>query len=162
MERSWLHNDLASRECRLNKLRANADFCPSVRRKKVTATPTLMLVDDADMSRQLMRAFLETGGYSEIIETGDGTIALDLFVNGPKRIDLLITDIMHPGMDGVDLIRAVRKIDPDIKVIVVSGQLPHNEDDVRRRLDRESNIHFLPKPYHVRVFLTMVEEVLAA
>jgi DNA-binding NtrC family response regulator len=74
----------------------------------------------------------------------------------------LITDIAHPGMDGVDLIRAVRKIDPDIKVIVVSGQLPHNEDDVRRRLNGESNIQFLPKPYNMRVFLTTVGEVLAA
>jgi hypothetical protein len=70
-----------------------------------------------------MRAFLEAGGYSEIIETGDGAAALDLFANGPKRIDLLITDIARPSMDGFALIRAVREIDPDIKVIVVSGQL---------------------------------------
>lgn len=128
----------------------------------MTATATLMVVEDDEISRELMRAFLAHGGYSEVIETGDGATALDLFTNGPKRIDLLITDIAHPGMDGVDLIRAVRKIDPDIKVIVVSGQLPHHEDDVRRRLDGESNIHFLPKPYHMRVFLTMVDEVLAA
>jgi two-component system, cell cycle sensor histidine kinase and response regulator CckA len=128
----------------------------------MTATATLMVVEDSEISRELMRAFLAHGGYSEVIETGNGATALDLFTNGPKRIDLLITDIAHPGMDGVDLIRAVRKIDPDIKVIVVSGQLPHNEDVVRRRLDGESHIHFLPKPYHMRVFLTMVDEVLAA
>jgi two-component system cell cycle sensor histidine kinase/response regulator CckA len=125
----------------------------------VAATPTLMLVDDADTSRQLMRAFLEEGGYSEIIETGDGATALDLFVNRPKRIDLLITDINRLGMDGVALIRAVRKIDPDINVIVVSGQV---EDQVRRRLCGVSNINILEKPYNLRVFLTTVGEVLAA
>jgi two-component system, cell cycle sensor histidine kinase and response regulator CckA len=128
-------------------------------RKKMTTTPTLLLVDDTDFNRRLMREVLAHGGYSEIIETGDGATALDLFANGPKQIDLLITDIAHPGMDGVDLIRAVRKIDPDMKVIVVSGQ---DKDQVRRRLDGVSNINILEKPYHLLVFLTMVDEVLAA
>jgi CheY-like chemotaxis protein len=111
---------------------------PCRRRKKVTATATLMLVDDADTTRLLIREVLTHFGYPKIIEAGDGATALDLFTNGSERIDLLITDIAHPGMDGVALIRAVRAIDPDIKVIVVSGQLPHNEDEVRRRLDGEN------------------------
>ena len=62
-------------------------------------------------------------------------------------------------MDGVALIRVVREIDPDIKVIVVSGQ---PEDAVRCRLDGESDIHFLQKPFNLCVLVTMVDEVLAA
>jgi CheY-like chemotaxis protein len=125
----------------------------------MTATATLMLIDDIETNRHLMRAFLEAGGYSEIIETGDGAAALDLFANGPKGIDLLITDIARPGMDGFALIRAVRQIDPDIKVMMVSGRVC--DETVRRRLGNE-NIPFLPKPYHMRVLLDSVAKLLAA
>jgi DNA-binding NtrC family response regulator len=75
-----------------------------------------------------------------------------------KRIDLLITDIAHPGMDGFALIRAVREIDPDIKVLVVSGQAVH--ETVRRRLDNDS-IPFLEKPFHLRALLDIVGMMLA-
>jgi DNA-binding NtrC family response regulator len=105
-----------------------------------------------------MREFLEASGYCEIIETGDGTTALDVFVSGPKRIDLLITDIAHPGMDGFALIRAVREIDPDIKVLVVSGQAVH--ETVRPRLDNDS-ILSLEKPFHLRALLDIVGMMLA-
>jgi CheY-like chemotaxis protein len=125
----------------------------------VTATPTLMLIDDIETNRQLMRAFLEAGGYSEIIDTGDGVAAFDLFANGPSRIDLLITDFARPGMDGFALIRAVREIDPDIKVLVVSGQAAN--ETVRRRLD-DASIPFLEKPYNGRGLLDIVPKLLAA
>ena len=125
----------------------------------MTATPTLMLIDDIETNRQLMRAFLEAGGYSEIIDLGNGVAALDLFANGPKRIDLLITDIARPGMDGFPLIRAVPQIDFDIKVMVVSERAA--DETVQRRLDDE-NIPFLPKPHHMRVLLDSVAKLLAA
>jgi DNA-binding NtrC family response regulator len=89
----------------------------------------------------------------------DGTTALDLFVNRPKWIDLLITEITHPGIDGLALIRAVREIDPDVKVLVVSGQAVH--ETVRRRLDDDS-IPFLAKPFHMKVLLDTVAKMLAA
>jgi CheY-like chemotaxis protein len=89
-----------------------------------------MLVDDVEVNRRVMYAMLVDRGYSKIIETGDGATALDLFKT--NRVDLLITDIRRPGMDGVALIHAAREIDPDIKVIVVSGT---PEDTVRCLLE---------------------------
>jgi CheY-like chemotaxis protein len=82
-----------------------------------------MPVDVDDLTRAVMYEVLAHGGYSKVIETDDGTTALDLFKT--NRVDLLITDIQRPDMCGVDLIHAVREIDPDIKVIVVSAADSH-------------------------------------
>jgi DNA-binding NtrC family response regulator len=118
---------------------------------------TLMLVDDDEITRRIMYAMLVDRGYSKVIETGDGATALDFFKT--NSVDLLITDIRRPGMDGVALIHAVREIDPDIRVIVVSGA---PEDTVRCLLESYSSIHFLQKPVDWRKFLATVADVLAA
>ena len=119
--------------------------------------PTLLLVDDDDTTRIGIRMMLEKGGYRDIIDTDDGATALDLFKT--NNIDLLITDLERPGMDGVALIRAVRRIDPNAKILVVSA---YSEDTVRRLLDNDISIPYLPKPFDRRVLLALVERVFAA
>jgi len=118
--------------------------------------PTLLLVDDDDPTRAGIRMMLGKGGYS-VIDTDDGATALDLFKT--NKIDLLITDLERPGMDGAALIRAVRRIDPNAKILVVSA---YSEDTVRRLLDNDISIPYLPKPFDRRGLLALVERVFAA
>ena len=76
--------------------------------------------------------------------------------DGP--IDLLITDVVMPNMDGPALIREVREIHPDMKVIFISG---YTEDSFRQRLDTDSDIHFLPKPFSLKQLAGKVKEVIS-
>ena len=64
-----------------------------------------------------------------------------------ERIDLLITDVVMPHMDGPGLVREVREIHPEMKVIFISG---YTEDAFRQRLDSDSDIDFLPKPFSLK------------
>jgi two-component system, cell cycle sensor histidine kinase and response regulator CckA len=70
---------------------------------------------------------------------------------------LLITDVVMPQMDGPELIREVRRIDPDIKVIFISG---YTEDAFRQRLGSDGDIHFLAKPFSLKQPAIKVKEVI--
>jgi two-component system cell cycle sensor histidine kinase/response regulator CckA len=73
------------------------------------------------------------------------------------EIDLLITDVVMPRMDGPTLIREVRIQRPDMKVIFISG---YAEDSFRRKLDENADIHFLPKPFSLKQLAGKVKEVM--
>lgn len=77
--------------------------------KQLETVHTLLLIDDDEATRRSIQMMLGRSG-KRIIETADGATALDLFK--ANAINLLITDIERPGMDGVALIRAVREINP--------------------------------------------------
>jgi len=62
-----------------------------------------------------------------------------------------------PRMDGPGLIREVREIHPDMKVIFISG---YTEDSFRQKLDSDSEIHFLPKPFSLKQLATKVKDVI--
>ncbi len=74
------------------------------------------------------------------------------------RIDLLITDVVMPRMDGPTLVRQVREIHPEMKIIFISG---YTEDSFRQRLDNDSEIHFLPKPFSLKQLAAKVKEVIS-
>ncbi len=74
-----------------------------------------------------------------------------------EPIDLLITDVVMPRIDGPTLVREVRGERPDLKVIFISG---YAEDAFRKRLDKESGIHFLPKPFSLKQLAGKVKEVI--
>ena len=67
-------------------------------------------------------------------------------------------DLVMPNMDGPALVREVREIHPDMKVIFISG---YTEDAFRQRLDRDSDIHFLPKPFSLKQLASKVKEVIS-
>src|SRR5205807_720810 len=69
-----------------------------------------------------------------------------------------LTDVVMPNMDGPALVREVREIHPDMKVIFISG---YTEDAFRQRLDTDSDIHFLPKPFSLKQLAGKVKEVIS-
>ena len=78
---------------------------------------------------------------------------------GGEQFDLLITDVIMPGLDGPGLIRRVREIYPDMnmKVISISG---YAEDSFRQRLDDSEDVHFLPRPFTLQQLAGKVKEIM--
>ena len=126
--------------------------------KDLTGHGTIMLVEDDDPVRIFGARALRNKGY-KVIEARSGEAALDLIRNAAETINLLITDVVMPHMDGPGLVREVREINPEMKVIFISG---YTEDAFRQRLDSDVGIEFLPKPFSLKELAAKVRDVLAA
>jgi two-component system cell cycle sensor histidine kinase/response regulator CckA len=124
--------------------------------KDLTGIGTVMLVEDEDPVRIFGARALRNKGY-KVLEAKSGEDALET-IRGGETIDLLITDVVMPRMDGPALIREVRQTHPDMKVIFISG---YTEDAFRQRLDTDSEIHFLPKPFSLKQLAGKVKEVIS-
>ena len=83
-------------------------------------TTTILLVEDEPLMRQVMRESLELGGY-RVLEAANGQEALDALSRWGQPIDVLVTDIVMPVMGGAELIRQVRRRQPGMPVVLISG-----------------------------------------
>jgi two-component system cell cycle sensor histidine kinase/response regulator CckA len=124
--------------------------------KDLTGCATVLLVEDEDPVRKFGARALRNKGY-RVIEAESGEEALKVIRQAEERVDLLITDVVMPRLDGPALVREVREIRSDIKVIFISG---YAEDAFRQRLDRDSNIDFLPKPFSLKQLASKVKDVI--
>src|SRR5204863_731800 len=88
--------------------------------RDLTGIGTVMLVEDEDPVRIFGARALRNKGY-KVLEAKSGEAALELIQTADGPIDLLITDVVMPNMDGPALVREVREIHPDMKVIFISG-----------------------------------------
>jgi CheY-like chemotaxis protein len=86
----------------------------------VPQTKTILVVDDDPADRTLVSQMLFDHGYV-VIQACDGLEALEIYKKDPSHFDLLVTDILMPGIDGVELVQRVRRISPRMKVLFVSG-----------------------------------------
>jgi two-component system, cell cycle sensor histidine kinase and response regulator CckA len=125
--------------------------------KDLTGIGTVLLVEDDDPVRIFGARALRNKGY-KVIEATSGEAALELIRAGDEKIDLLITDVVMPQMDGPQLIRRVRETHAEMKVIFISG---YAEDAFRKRLDSDSDIHFLPKPFSLKQLAGKVKDVIS-
>jgi two-component system, cell cycle sensor histidine kinase and response regulator CckA len=135
---------------------ACADVVEPPAEKDLTGYGTVLLVEDEDPVRKFGARALRNKGY-RVIEAEGGEAALAVIRNAAERINLLITDVVMPRMDGPGLVREVREMRPDIKVIFISG---YTEDAFRQRLDRDGDIEFLCKPFSLKQLATKVKEVI--
>jgi two-component system cell cycle sensor histidine kinase/response regulator CckA len=124
--------------------------------KDLTGRGTVLLVEDEDAVRLFGSRALRNKGY-KVVEAKSGEAALEVLANFGGTIDLMITDIVMPQMDGTQLIRHVREKRPDLKVICISG---YAEESFRKRLDTVEGIHFLPKPFSLDQLAATVKEVM--
>jgi two-component system cell cycle sensor histidine kinase/response regulator CckA len=124
--------------------------------KDLTGCGTVLLVEDEDPVRKFGARALRNKGY-KVIEAESGEAALEVLRKAAEKIDLLITDVVMPRLDGPGLVREVREMRSDIKVIFISG---YAEDAFRQRLDSESDIDFLSKPFSLKQLATKVKEVI--
>ena len=140
-----------------NAAAARAEPAEAPAATDLTGIGTVMLVEDEDPVRIFGARALRNKGYT-VIEAKSGEAALELIRGADRAPDLVITDVVMPRMDGPGLIREVREIHPDMKVIFISG---YTEDSFRQRLDSDSEIHFLPKPFSLKQLASKVKEVIS-
>lgn len=117
---------------------------------------TVLLVEDDEVVRELNRVVLEYAGYT-VIETIDGREALERFREQSHRMDILVSDIIMPNLDGKALYDEIMKIRPDMKVLFISG---YAEDALDARGLFESEHNFMPKPVKPSELLKRVREIL--
>ncbi len=134
---------------------AEAADAPAIR--DLTGIGTVMLVEDEDPVRIFGARALRNKGY-KVLEAKSGEGALEAIRDAEEPIDLLITDVVMPRMDGPALVRQVRESHPEMKVIFISG---YTEDAFRQRLDSDTQIHFLPKPFSLKQLASKVKEVIS-
>jgi two-component system, cell cycle sensor histidine kinase and response regulator CckA len=115
---------------------------------------TVLIVDDEANIRTTTVATLEKYGY-QALAAGDGTEAIAVYAQN-QNIDLVLTDMSMPFMDGTATIRALRKINPDLKIISISG-LPAQQTATIKDLRTNA---FLLKPFTAETLLTTIAEVL--
>ena len=122
----------------------------------LTGSATILLVEDEDAVRMFGARALRNKGYT-VIEARSGEQAMEV-LHGEEHIQVLISDVVMPGMDGVTLARFVRMERPAIKVILISG---YSEDVARDGIDPDEGIHFLPKPFSLKQLAGAVKQVMA-
>jgi CheY-like chemotaxis protein/anti-sigma regulatory factor (Ser/Thr protein kinase) len=115
---------------------------------------TVLLAEDDGPSRQIYLTVLSSEGYS-VIEVPDGQSALDVINSRP--VDLLLTDIMMPGMTGIELLERAREVRPDLRAIVMTG---HKTSDAVLGALRNRACEFLEKPFRTEELLETVRSVL--
>jgi two-component system cell cycle sensor histidine kinase/response regulator CckA len=115
-------------------------------------------VEDEEPVRRFSARALRNTGY-EVLEAPSGDHALALLEAEAAPIDLLITDMVMPGIDGATLIERLRSRGAGMRVICMSG---YAEDSFRRRLDGLAGVHFLAKPFTLKQLAAKVQEVLGA
>jgi len=126
--------------------------------RDLTGKGTLLLVEDEDAVRSFGARALRNKGYS-VLEADCGETAVELLRAENNAVDLVITDVVMPRLDGPGLVKLIREGSPEIKVIFISG---YAEDAFRKSLDEDVGIHFLPKPFTLKQLATKVKEVLDA
>ncbi len=116
----------------------------------------VLVIDDEESIREITRVTLERYGY-EVLTAVDGTAALAVFTQNSDRIGLVVTDLTMPLLDGKTLIRTLRKIDPELKVIAMSGLMsPEQVADLK-------SLHVtdvLTKPFSAETLLNLIHQSL--
>ncbi len=109
------------------------------------------------MILQLVSHALNSAGH-EVTTASDGDAAIDTLRNHP--FDLLVTDIIMPGKEGIELILEVRRLRPAMPVIAVSGGHLSGDHDVLDTAQRLGAIHTLAKPFRPKDLVALVERCL--
>jgi CheY-like chemotaxis protein len=119
-------------------------------------TETILLAEDEQDVREVAREFLESGGYT-VIEARDGTEALKLAEKHVGALDMLITDMVMPGMTGQELAARLAEKRAGLRVLYMSG---YSEQVALESAQGRSSMHLLTKPFSRWALLRSVYEIL--
>jgi two-component system cell cycle sensor histidine kinase/response regulator CckA len=124
--------------------------------KALTGTGTILLVDDNDAFRNIIRTFLESSGY-DVLEAGSAAEASAIVDRHVGTIDLLLTDVVLPGVNGDQLSDYVRFHFPKINVLYMSG---YGNAVKFESAGSQAGAHMLPKPFSKGTLLLAVGQLL--
>ncbi|KEG19722.1 response regulator [Bartonella bacilliformis] len=120
----------------------------------LTGSATVLLVEDEDAVRMGGVRALQMRGYT-VLEAASGVEALAVLEENKGVIDIIVSDVVMPGMDGPTLLKEVRKSYPDIKFIFVSG---YTKDAFTKSLPEGAIFGFLSKPFSIKQLILAVKE----
>src|ERR1700733_12882447 len=124
----------------------------------LTGEGTILLVEDEEGLRQLNARGLASRGYT-VLEAGNGVEAIEVLEKSDGPIDLVVSDVVMPEMDGPTLLRELRMRNPTLKIIFVSG---YAEDAFQKHLPADGQFAFLAKPFTLKQLVNAVKEPMAA
>jgi signal transduction histidine kinase len=131
---------------------------PADRQPPPRGSETILLVEDEDGVRAVATRMLRQLGYN-VLAAADGPQALKLVGQQPGPIDLLLTDIVMPGMNGRQVAERIRAARADVKVLYMSG---YTDDAILRHGISESEVAFVQKPFSMAMLARRVREILDA
>jgi two-component system cell cycle sensor histidine kinase/response regulator CckA len=126
--------------------------------KDLSGVGRILFVEDEQIVRGIAAQLLRQRGY-EVLEAADGEEALDIIEAEDGKFDLLISDVIMPGLDGPSMLKKARPLIGDVPVMFISG---YAESEFSDLLEEEKNVSFLPKPLDIKTLAERVKEQLAA
>jgi two-component system cell cycle sensor histidine kinase/response regulator CckA len=135
---------------------ASAESAPKPRATDLTGQGTILLVEDEDGLRSLNARGLRSRGYT-VIEAENGQDALEAMEREQGAVDLVVSDVVMPEMDGPTMLIEMRKRSPDIRIIFVSG---YAEDAFEKSLPEGQQFNFLAKPFTLSQLVAAVKETM--
>lgn len=114
----------------------------------------ILAVDDSEPMRKMVELVLKSAGYAVTLAV-DGVDGVAKFRSG--RFDLIVTDINMPNMHGVELIKEIRKLNPDIPILALTTE---SEDQMRKKGAEAGADGWIVKPFRPAQFLDIVRQVL--
>ena len=129
---------------------------PKEKADELWGSGTVLLVEDEPMVRAVAERALTRHGY-QVITADNGEEALEVLARN-EPVDLLISDVVMPGMDGPTMVEQARQTRPDLKILFMSG---YAEEQLRNSLDVD-NVSFLPKPFSVQELAEAAKRTMAA
>lgn len=124
--------------------------------RDLSGSANILLVEDEEAVRAFSARALQARGHT-VYEASSGTHALEVMREVGGKIDLVVSDVVMPEMDGPTLLGELRKVHPDLKIIFVSG---YAEEAFEKHLVAGQKFAFLPKPFSLKQLATKVKEVL--
>jgi two-component system cell cycle sensor histidine kinase/response regulator CckA len=124
----------------------------------LTGRGTVLLVEDEDAVRSFAARALGQRGYN-VLQATTGAEALEMFTNHDGHVDLVVSDVVMPEMDGPTLMKHLRSERPDLKIIFISG---YAEDAFRKNLSENEDFMFLQKPFDLKELAAAVKAALQA
>ena len=117
----------------------------------------VLIVDDEPHIRSLVKSILQREHY-QVLEAGDGSQALEVCREHGSAIDLLLTDIVMPKLDGIQLVDQLYPVYPNMRFLYMSGKC--DVEAVQRDI-REKGCGFIRKPFEINVLAETIRELLA-
>ena len=142
----------------------SAKSAPSPRSPAVGKTPrsavvgTLLIADDEPTVLSTADALLRHRGYETVLAT-DGREALRQFAATPHRFTAVLIDLTMPGLDGAEVLREIRLLNPTVRVLMMSG---FSEQDILNRLQGLGPVAILHKPFTMQTLLARLADVAGA
>ncbi len=118
---------------------------------------SILLIDDDDLSRGAVHKMLERAGYS-VYSSGDGNAAIERYRTTPT--DLVITDLIMPDIDGLEVIQQLRRINPGVRVLAISGGGRVEAEEYLSVARKFGAVEVLPKPFTGQELKNCVEAAL--